>query len=139
MRRVSPGILLLISLVACGRTPEPGGDKPSPSPSPRSAASAAAPGAAAPRAEPGREEQPKVIPVDAPRTREDLQRLDQFVGLSPVDISPEYQPDGRLTADLAGVDDGRANRLVRELSQAGLKPMSAPIAGGARVAVSAGP
>ena len=47
--------------------------------------------------------------------------------------------DGRLTADLAGVDDGRANRLVRELSQAGLKPMSAPIAGGARVAVSAGP
>lgn len=28
-----------------------------------------------------------------------LERLDQFVGLSPVDISPEYQPDGRLTAE----------------------------------------
>lgn len=47
--------------------------------------------------------------------------------------------DGRLTADLAGVDDGRTSRLVRELSQAGLRPMAAPIAGGARVAVTSGP
>lgn len=74
MRRVSPGILVLVTLVACGRTPEPGGEKPAPPPAPRPA-SAPAPEAAAPRADPGRDEQPKVIPVDAPRTREDLQRF----------------------------------------------------------------
>ncbi len=46
--------------------------------------------------------------------------------------------DGRLVAELGGLDDSRVSTLVRELAGAGLAPVAAPVGGGVRLALSMG-
>ena len=62
-----------------------------------------------------------------------------LAALPPGSVRRLAYADGRLTADLAGLGEKQASRVVHDLARAGLRPLAAPVAGGTRVAVSPGP